>query len=128
MRVNVLIDSFGWIEYFSDGSLADKFGKYIEKANRDEYFTPAIVIYEVYKQIKKGLSEEKALEVYAYISAYTKVVPVDEKIALEAAELSLEHNLHMADSFIAATAKVFDAKIITGDLHFKSLKNAELIQ
>lgn len=32
--ITYIIDSFGWIEYFSNGKLAEKYSKYIEKQNR----------------------------------------------------------------------------------------------
>lgn len=128
MKVNVLIDSYGWIEYFGDGPLAESYGRYIEKADKKGYYTPTIVLYEVYKKMKSELSEDKALEAYAYISAYTTVVPLDERLALEAAERSLSHGLPMAEAIIAATAKAFEAKIVTGDPHFKGLERVELIK
>jgi len=127
MRVNVLIDSSGWIEYFGEGPLIDKYAKYIERANPKEYYTPSIIIYEVYKKIKKEISEERALEAYAYISAYTTLVYLTEKIAIEAAEISLKKGLSMADAIIKATAELYDARVITGDEHFKGLANVELI-
>ncbi len=128
MKVNVLIDSFGWIEYFGDGPLADKYGRYIESANKDGYLTPTIVLYEVYKKIKGESTEEKALEASAYISAKTEVIHLDDRIAFEAADISLGRDLPMADAIIAATANAFKAKIVTSDPHFKELKNVELIK
>lgn len=125
--MSVLIDSFGWIEYFGEGSLAGKYAEYIEKANRREYFTPSIVIYEVYKKIKKEKSEEKALEACAYILAYTSIVYLTEKIALGAAEISLKRGLSMADAIIKATAELKNAEVITGDRHFKGLENVEFL-
>ncbi len=128
MKVNVLIDSSGWIEYFGDGPLADKYGRYIESANKEGYQTPTIVLYEVYKKIKKESTEGKALEASAYISANTEVIHLNERIALEAADISLIHGLPMADAIIASTANAFKAKIVTSDPHFKVLKNVELIR
>ena len=126
--MNVLIDSFGWIEYFGEGKLANKYEKYIEKVNRENYYTPTIVLYEVYKKIKKEKSEEKALESYAYIIAYTSIVYLTEDIAINAAELSLQHGLSMADAIIKATANKYKAKIITGDEHFRNFENVEIIK
>ncbi|MFQ6136491.1 MAG: type II toxin-antitoxin system VapC family toxin [Candidatus Hydrothermarchaeales archaeon] len=126
--MSVLIDSFGWIEYFGEGALVEKYARYIEKANREEYCTPSIVLYEVYKKIKREISEEKALEAYAYIVAYTSIVPLTEDLAVEAAEISLGRGLSMADAMIKATAQKYNAKIITGDEHFKGLKDVELIK
>lgn len=63
----ILIDSFGWIEYFTDGPLADKFANYVETASPTNTLAPTIVIYEVYKVIKREAGEDKALEAYAQL-------------------------------------------------------------
>ena len=42
----ILVDSGGWIEYFGEGTLADKYAAIIENANKEEIVTPTIVIYE----------------------------------------------------------------------------------
>ncbi len=54
----ILLDSYGWIEYFAAGELADKYAKYVEQANEENTITPTIVIYEVYKKIKREKEEE----------------------------------------------------------------------
>jgi predicted nucleic acid-binding protein len=126
--VSVLIDSCAWIEYFGDLPLAEKYAVYIEKADKKKYVTPSIVLYEVYKKIKKDVSEEKALEAVAYILAYTSVHYLTEKTAIEAAEASLEQGLPMADAIILATARLHNAKIITGDEHFRGMQEAEFIK
>lgn len=125
--MNVLVDSYGWIEYFGEGPLADKYARYIEKANTSSYITPSVVLYEVYKKIRREKTEDKALEAYAYIVSYTKIIPLDEKTALDAAEKSLEFGLGMADAIITATADNNDAKIVTSDKHFKELDDVAYI-
>ena len=114
-----LVDSFGWIEYFTDGSLADDYYKYLKKP--EDIITPAIVIYEVYKKIKKIKVEDPSLIALAQIKR-TKIIPIDEKIALLAANLSIKYSLPMADSLILATAKDQRAKLVTSDPHFKKLE------
>ncbi|OGL45250.1 MAG: twitching motility protein PilT [Candidatus Schekmanbacteria bacterium RBG_16_38_11] len=114
-----LVDSFGWIEYFTDGSLADDYYKYLKKP--EDIITPAIVIYEVYKKIKKIKGEDPSLIALAQIKR-TKIIPIDEKIALLAANLSIKYSLPMADSLILATAKDQRAKLVTSDPHFKKLE------
>ena len=69
-----LVDSFGWIEYFTDGSLADDYYKYLKKP--EDIITPAIVIYEVYKKIKKIKGEDPSLIALAQIKR-TKIIPID---------------------------------------------------
>jgi predicted nucleic acid-binding protein len=123
----ILIDSYGWIEYFLDGPLAEKYAQVVEKANDIEYVTPTIVVYEVYKRIRSLHGEQSALEAYAQI-ARTKIVELTSQIALEAAEVSLSKNLGMADALILATARAYKAEILTSDKHLKDFKEARFIE
>jgi len=127
MKVNVLIDSSGWIEYFAEGELAPKYAKYIEAANSSEYATPAIVLYEVYKRIKSVKGEDAALKAVAHIIDRTTVISIDKKIALNAAEISLKTKLSMADAIIKAVAEDKGAKLVTGDGHFKDFRDVVFI-
>lgn len=122
----ILIDSYGWIEYFADGPLAEKYASYIEKADSENTVTPTIVIYEVYKRIKSIKGEQKALEAYAQISQ-TKVIELTTSISLKAADTSITLNLGMADSIIIATAKTHNAEILTSDQHLKKLDGVKFI-
>ncbi len=126
MKVNVLVDSCGWIEYFGGGPLADKYELYVAKASRETHYTSAIVLYEVFKRMSK-LSEKKALEACAFIISSTNVIPVDEKVALLAAGMSIKHGLSVSDAVVKATADLCKAKIMTSDEHLAALKGVVLI-
>jgi len=122
----ILIDSYGWIEYFGDGPLADSYAVFIEKADEKGTVTPTIVIYEVYRKIKGVKGEEKALEAYAQMSQ-TRIVDLTSSLCLEAADISMNLNLGMADSIIVATAKAYNAQIITSDEHLKKIDKVKFI-
>lgn len=122
----ILIDSYGWIEYFAEGPLADTYATFIERANAENTITPTIVVYEVYKKIKSTKDEQNALEAYAQISR-TKIVELTSPLSLEAADISLTTNLGMADSIIIATAKAYKAQILTSDEHLKNIKGVKFI-
>ena len=87
----------------------------------------AIEIYEVYKVIRRDLSEERALEAVAALRRAT-IAPVDESLALEAADLSLAHGLAMADSLVYATARRHGATLVTADADFHGLPNAVIVR
>jgi len=127
MKVTVLIDSSGWIEYFGDGPKAKKFALYIENATESNTIVPTIVIFEVFKKIKKEFGEQQAMEKIAYIFESTKTIDLDKTTAIEAAATSLQTGLAMADAIIKTTADLNKAKIITSDEHFKNLPNTEII-
>jgi len=116
--LRLLVDSSGWIEYFSGGPLADRYGSYLLR--HAELITPTIVVYEVYKKLKRERGEELALRLTARLTA-TEVIPLTESIALMAADVSLQHGLAMADAIIYATARDQDAQILTGDADLKDL-------
>jgi predicted nucleic acid-binding protein len=122
----ILIDSYGWIEYFGDGPLADSYAPFIEKSNAENTVTPTIVVYEVYRKIKNTKGEQKALEAYAQMSQ-TKIIELNSVLSLEAADIGLTTGLGMADSIIVATAKAYNAEIITSDKHLKDIKRVKFI-
>ncbi len=113
-----VVDSCGWIEYLADSSLATQYEKYLQKP--EEVITPSLVMYEVYKKVKKEKGEELALSVVAQMEK-TKVVTLDEEIALLAADLSIGHLLPLADAVVYGTAMREKAKVVTSDSHFKDL-------
>ena len=122
----ILIDSYGWIEYFADGPLAESYAAFIEKADTEKTVTPTIVIYEVYRKIKSMRGEQKALEAYAQMSR-TKIVELTSLISLKAADISITLNLGMADSIIVATAKAYNTDIVTSDEHLKNIERVKFI-
>jgi predicted nucleic acid-binding protein len=81
----------------------------------------------VYKVIRRDLSEERALEAVSALRRAT-IAPVDESLALEAADLSLEHGLAMTDSLVYATARRHGAKLVTRDADFEGLPAATVIR
>ena len=114
----IVVDSSGWIEFFTGGPNARRYGRYLEKPS--DLVTPTIVLYEVYKLIKRERTEEEALLAAAQIQK-TRVVPLSESLALTAADLSLERRLAMADAIVYATAQAEGAELVTGDRDLKGL-------
>lgn len=120
----ILVDSSGWIEYFTDGPLADEFAPYLE--DLAEVVTPTVVIFEVYRVIRRQRSEEEAMAAVAQMQK-TSVVDLDQFLALSAADVSIAHRLAMADAIVYATALSGDIAMVTADAHFQGLDNARVI-
>jgi predicted nucleic acid-binding protein len=114
----ILVDSSGWIEFFTEGPNARRYGRHLEKAS--DLVTPSIVLYEVYKLIKRERTEEEALLAAAQIQK-TRVVPLSDSLALAAADVSLERRLAMADAIVYATAQAEGAELVTGDRDLRGL-------
>jgi predicted nucleic acid-binding protein len=127
-KEKVIIDSFGWVEYYTNGKLADKYAKYINGSDPDTCLTPSIIIYEVYKIIRRLKSEEEAIIAIVHIDHYSTIVNLDIKTATLGADSSLEQGLGMADAIIWGIAQQHGAKIITSDKDFKGKDNVIFIE
>ena len=121
----VIVDSCGWLEWFTDGNLADKYRKYLE--DQENLLMPAIILYEVYKILKREVNEEKALLAVGYMKN-SPVIPLDETLALSAADIALQENLAMADAIIVATSRLYNCTIISSDSDLKNQPNVSFIQ
>jgi predicted nucleic acid-binding protein len=122
----ISIDSFGWIERFSNGPKAKRYNQVIESTQPKDIITSVVVLYEVYKKIKQLKGEEEALLAVAALSQ-TTIVPIDQAISLEAADFSLENDLHFSNALVYATARHWKAKLYTSDEDLKELKDVCLI-
>jgi predicted nucleic acid-binding protein len=115
----IVVDSPGWVEFFTDGPLADDYAKWLR--NLSAVVTPVIVLYEVYKRLKRDLSEDDAIVAVSAMQR-TRIVPITQELALMAADLSLAHDLAMAEALILATANAFRADLVTSDADFAGIE------
>ena len=113
-----VVDTSAWLEFFAGTERARHFEDAI--LSRDSLLVPVISIYEVFKIVSRQRAETVALQAIAAMQQ-GQVVPVTTELALEAAQLSLEFSLPMADSLILATARSFAADIWTQDADFEGL-------
>lgn len=122
----ILVDSSGWIEHLTGGPLADAYTEYLAAP---DLLVPTIVLCEVYKFVRREISEEVAMRVAARLKS-ARMVPLDESLALEAADLSLDHGLPMADAivYVYATAQAHQATLVTSDEHFAGLAGVTYLE
>ena len=119
-----VVDSSAWLEFFADGPNARIFAEPLEQT--DLLLVPSVCLYEVFKIVLRQRGEAPALQAAA-LMRQGLVVELTERIALLAAELSLQEELPMADSIILATARLHDARIWTQDSDFKGLENVTYV-
>jgi predicted nucleic acid-binding protein len=117
-----LVDSSGWLEYLADSKNAKLFAPAIEKT--DELMVSTINLYEVYKKILLEKDENSAIQVIGLMQQ-AKVINVNSSIAIQAAKLSYEQKIPMADSLIYITAKQNDGIVWTQDPDFKDLDDVK---
>lgn len=118
--MRVVVDTCGWIEWLTDGVLADTFAPYLNEL--EELIVPTSIQYELHKWICREQNETLAMEVIA-LTRHTKVIPLTESLALFASELAQKHALSFADAIIYATAQQENVDLVTADDHFQNLPN-----
>ena len=96
-----LVDTSAWIEWL----IASPTGKTLATAipPREEWIVPTMVQLELAKWLTREVDEDRADRVVAF-TQMCRVVPLDTRIALAAAEICKEHKHATADAIIYATA------------------------
>lgn len=115
-----LVDSSAWLSYFYAEN--PKIKSIVE--SDDILLTSSLSIFEAKLKLIKDKKElsliQKSLEI---IKKRSLLIPIDEKISEDAAEVSFKHRLHMTDAIIYVSAIKNNALLITLDNDFRGLNN-----
>ncbi len=118
-----VVDSSAWIEYLSGGSNAGFLGAPIEDV--DALLVPTLSLFEVYRHLQRHVGRDHALAVVATMCQGT-IISFDDRLALDAAELSVATQLPLADSILLATARAHGAVFWTQDADFEGIEGVRL--
>jgi toxin FitB len=119
-----VVDSSGWIEYFTDSPNADEFAAVIEEP--EHLLVPSLSILEVFRWVLRKGGEDAAIQVTA-VMQQAKVIDLDATLALLSARVGLLHQLPLADSVIYATAQACGATLWTQDADFEALAGVRFL-
>ena len=125
-----VVDAWAWIEYL----IGSKHGLKLKEAldeDDSEVYTCAITLAEVISKVAR--EGQNVQEAYAVLFANSHIVNADEELSLQAGLLHCEmrktlKDFGLADAYVLATARRLNLKILTGDIHFKDIKDAVLIK
>ena len=120
-----LVDSCGWLEFFTGGPLADAYATELSVPS-DEIVVPTVVLHEVYKFLLRTAGEETALQCAGRMSD-CRVLVFDQTLALESADLASKYGLAMADAIILASALSAEAELVTSDADLKGLPSVRYL-
>jgi predicted nucleic acid-binding protein len=124
-----VVDAYAWIEYLDGTDAGRKVTATLE--NNDDIYTCAVTLAEVVSKVARMGKDAKVA--YDVLLSNSQVVVVDEELSFQAGLLhcemrKTEKDFGLADSYVLATARRLESKILTGDSHFKSLKEAIMIK
>jgi len=126
----IVLDSYAWIEYFLGSEAGEVVKGYL---NTEEAATPSIVLAEIArKYLRERMEEKDVLRRLVFISASTTIAEINANLSLAAAKAYLEllektkkeklKKPSLTDGITLATGRALGAKILTGDEHFKGLR------
>jgi toxin FitB len=118
----ITLDSSCWLEYFMDSERASLYAPAVAKT--EQLIVPLITVYEVYKKLRRELSDSIAREAIG-LMRQGELVEADLTITLAAAA---HPELAMADSLIYATAQHHHAIVWTQDAHFERLPGVKFFR
>ena len=124
-----IIDSYALIEYLDGSSLGEKVKKIIEGNN--ELFSLNLTILEVISRTKrKKMDFESAYQLIISISKIAEITPeLAKKAGIIHAEIREKiKDFGLVDSLLIILARKLNAKILTGDEHFRGFKEAIMIK
>ena len=125
-----VIDAYAWIEYLIGSEMGIKINEILEQENVEVY-TCAVTVAEVISKVAREKQDvEKA---YDLLLSNSQIVNADEELSkntgvLHAEMRQTEKDFGLADAYVLATARKLKSKVLTGDPHFKDLKEAVMIK
>ncbi|MFH1180286.1 MAG: PIN domain-containing protein [Candidatus Bathyarchaeota archaeon] len=126
MPDKAVFDTRFFIEYFysgDEGFLKKLTETIVQTKNR---IISSVTIYEVYKLILVREGREIARHRVEVMKRDFQITDLNQEIAVNAAEINHGTGHPMADSVIAATAKMQNASVITDDPHFNEVKSLKV--
>ena len=121
----ILVDTSAWIEWLIDSPTGEALTPYLPQTS--DWLVPTMVQLELAKWLNREVGEEKSDQVIAFTQV-CQGVPLDTEIALLTAEVCRIYKLATADAAIFATARRYNARVVTCDAHFKGLPDVDFIQ
>ena len=123
----IIFDAYAWVEYALGSPKAERVAELLESAS--EAITPASVLAELKESMLRHEIRAPVMNrILAYIKSRTTVMGIDSTVAELAGEINFTQkkaikNWGMLDSFVYAMAKVRRGIVLTGDPHFRQLKD-----
>ena len=127
--VRYIIDTYAWIEYLNGSARGEILRKLFNDYD-NKFITMECCICEL-----KGFCLKKGIDfsgVFKLVSKNSFIFPVLLDLWVSAAEIKSEmrkkiKDFGIIDAVLLAKQKELDSVIITGDKHFKGLKNVKYI-
>ncbi|MFQ6094764.1 MAG: PIN domain-containing protein [Candidatus Bathyarchaeia archaeon] len=123
--MKIVVDTYAWIEIFLGSGKGNKAREILAEAR--EVYTPDIVLAEVArKYFRERVEPQVVLDRLKKITEASDVTSISVEVAVESAKCFVElsertETASLFDAMVLAVARVLEAKVVTGDKHFRNL-------
>lgn len=128
--MKIVIDAYAWVEIFIGSKKGDKARENLTDA--EATYTPGIVMAEIArKYLREGVEEQTVLKRLQTIEETSDITQINKDVALESAKCYIQllektksegiKPPSLFDAIVLATTRLLNAKVITGDEHFKDM-------
>ena len=123
--MNHIIDSYAWVEYFIGSEKGDILKKLFNK-EKNQFMTVECCLAEIMGWALKNHMDFDSL--FKVIRANSDILPIIEYDWIEAGKERFEQrktlgDFGLIDAMLLVKQKETDYKIISGDKHFKNMRN-----
>jgi len=91
----------------------------------ESLYTPSVCLAEIKTRYLRDRRDPT--DSLSFVIERSFILPLTQEIALLAADVKQRYGLHTVDALVYATGESRNLAVVTGDLHFKSLPNVEMI-
>jgi len=126
MNERYVVDAYAWIEYLIGSEAGSKVKAALDE-EKSEIHTCTVTVAEVVgKTTREGRDPESA---YDILISNSQIIDADVELSKEAGMLHAKlrqtvRDFGLADAYVLATARRTNSRILTGDPHFKTVREA----
>lgn len=126
----MLFDTYAWIEYFVGSPKGRRVAAHLDST--PTVYTCPMVLAEVASKYVRAMDSATADRHGAFILENAAIVEHTADIGHEAGRIHAEMkpevpDFGMADAFVLAAARSRDVTVLTGDPHFETVEDAEML-
>lgn len=125
--MKIVFDTFAWIEYFEGTEKGREVDKYLQN---NDILTPIIALLEIsYRADKRNVDIKKQMD---FIKMNSRIIGFNDEFIFKFGKIynkskEKNKNFGLADAIVLTSAMINEAKILTGDHHFKDFENVILM-
>lgn len=131
ISIKYVVDTWSWIEYLISSSSGEKVKEIVED-DKNEIYINSIILAEVISKTAREKRDSKIA--FDALIALSIVVEIDDPnfsrdVGILHAEIKQKiRDFGLADAYVLLTARKINARIVTGDPHFKDFRETIMIE